>query len=148
MLQPYVSMWAIQALSRLLATAGVLLGLNVIIRPAWTDGGIYSTSNLDLVRGQGLDLVICLNPTSSLADPGPSGPAHMLAATWRRLSGRRLGWEAKRLRAAGTDPQEHLKAGGRTLYAHRFSFVLAGGELAPGMAQTFRANSTTAHWKP
>ena len=43
-LSPVVTMWAVQALSRLLATAGVLLGLNVIIRPAWTDGGIYATA--------------------------------------------------------------------------------------------------------
>jgi hypothetical protein len=43
-LNPVVTMWAVQALSRLLATAGVLLGLNVIIRPAWTDGGIYATA--------------------------------------------------------------------------------------------------------
>jgi hypothetical protein len=43
-LSPIVTMWAVQALSRLLATAGVLLGLNVIFRPAWTDGGIYHTA--------------------------------------------------------------------------------------------------------
>lgn len=43
-LSPVVTMWAVQALSRILATTGVLLGLNVIIRPAWTDGGIYSTA--------------------------------------------------------------------------------------------------------
>ena len=46
MLQPYVSMWAIQALSRLLATAGALLGLNVIIRPGWDDNPIYATALL------------------------------------------------------------------------------------------------------
>ena len=32
----------------------------------YVDGGMYSTSNLDLLRDRGLDLVICLNPTSSL----------------------------------------------------------------------------------
>ena len=30
----------------------------------YVDGGIYSPSNLDLLRAEGLDLVICLNPTS------------------------------------------------------------------------------------
>ena len=32
----------------------------------YVDGGIYSTSNADLLRDQDLDLVICLNPTSTL----------------------------------------------------------------------------------
>ena len=32
----------------------------------YVDGGVHSTSNLDLLAGEGLDLVICLNPTSSL----------------------------------------------------------------------------------
>jgi NTE family protein len=29
----------------------------------YVDGGVQSTSNLDLMAGLGLDLVICLNPT-------------------------------------------------------------------------------------
>ena len=32
----------------------------------YVDGGIYSTSNPDLLRDEDLDLVICLNPTSTL----------------------------------------------------------------------------------
>ena len=32
----------------------------------YVDGGIYSTSNADLLRDEDLDLVICLNPTSTL----------------------------------------------------------------------------------
>src|ERR687887_812672 len=32
----------------------------------YVDGGIYSTSNLDLLRNEDLDLAICLNPTSTL----------------------------------------------------------------------------------
>ena len=31
----------------------------------YVDGGVCSASNLDLLAGRGLDLVICLNPLSS-----------------------------------------------------------------------------------
>ena len=34
-------------------------------RAPYVDGGVCSPSNLDLVAGRGLDLVICLNPMSS-----------------------------------------------------------------------------------
>jgi NTE family protein len=68
----------------------------------YVDGGLWSTSNLDIVRNEGLDLVICLNPTSSLHPPFAWNPAERLAAGMRRLSGRRLGSEAKKLRATGT----------------------------------------------
>src|SRR5215212_5208549 len=37
----------------------------------YVDGGVYSNSNLDVFRREGLDLAICLNPTSTRADvPG------------------------------------------------------------------------------
>jgi len=68
----------------------------------YVDGGLYSNSNLDLLRGEGLDLVICLNPTSTLNPVRAWNPAERLAAIARRDSGRRLGSEAKKLRAAGT----------------------------------------------
>jgi NTE family protein len=68
----------------------------------YVDGGLWSTSNLDIVRNEGLDLVICLNPTSSLHPPFAWNPAERAQAVFRRLSGRRLGSEAKKLRAAGT----------------------------------------------
>jgi NTE family protein len=69
----------------------------------YVDGGLWSTSNLDIVRGAGLDLVICLNPTSSLHPPHAWNPAERVAGLVRRGSGRRLGWEARRLRQAGTE---------------------------------------------
>jgi NTE family protein len=69
----------------------------------YVDGGMYSTSNLDLVRDRGLDLVICLNPTSSLHPTRAWNPAERIAAVFRDASGRRLGSEAKKLRAAGTE---------------------------------------------
>ena len=69
----------------------------------YVDGGLWSTSNLDILRNAGLDLVICLNPTSSLHPPFAWNPVERVAAWSRSLSGRRLGSEAKRLRATGTE---------------------------------------------
>ena len=68
----------------------------------YVDGGLYSNSNLDMLRAEQLDLVICLNPTSTLNPVRAWNPAERLAAIARRDSGRRLGSEAKKLRAAGT----------------------------------------------
>jgi NTE family protein len=67
----------------------------------YVDGGLWSTSNLDILRNEPLDLVICLNPTSSLHPPLAWNPAERIAAATRGLSGRRLGSEAKKLRAKG-----------------------------------------------
>ena len=69
----------------------------------YVDGGVWSTSNLDLLCDDPPDLVICLNPSSSLHPPQAWNPAHRVAHVFRRASGRRLGSEAKRLRAAGAD---------------------------------------------
>lgn len=69
----------------------------------YVDGGMYSTSNLDLLRDEDLDLVICLNPTSSLHPSQAWNPLEWGARLWRGSSGRRLGSEAKKLRASGTE---------------------------------------------
>lgn len=69
----------------------------------YVDGGVWSTSNLDILAGASLDLVICLNPTSSLHPPQAWNPAHRVAGVFRRTSGRVLGSEAKLLRAAGKE---------------------------------------------
>jgi NTE family protein len=68
----------------------------------YVDGGIHSTSNLDLLADRDLDLVICLNPTSSLHPARAWNPAERLARAFRNGSGRLLGSEAKQLRAQGT----------------------------------------------
>jgi NTE family protein len=60
-------------------------------------------SNLDLARGENLDLVICLNPTSSRAAVPVRSPADALSAWMRGQSGRRLGHEARKLREDGTE---------------------------------------------
>ena len=68
----------------------------------YVDGGICSVSNLDLLCDEGLDLVICLNPMSSLAQATGGSPADRMAAIMRSAAGRRLGHEARKLREAGT----------------------------------------------
>src|SRR4051794_12482654 len=68
----------------------------------YVDGGICSVSNLDLLCGADLDLVICLNPMSSLAQATGGSPADRMAAVMRAAAGRRLGREALKLRKTGT----------------------------------------------
>lgn len=69
----------------------------------YVDGGIWSVSNLDVLRGQDLDLVICFNPTSSLHPIRAISPSAAMGLLFNRATGRRLGSEAKRLRAEGTE---------------------------------------------
>jgi NTE family protein len=78
----------------------------------YVDGGVRSPSNVDVLRDEDLDLVIALNPTSSLADGAVGSIGGLVASRWRAASGRRLGSEAKVLRARGVDvelvqPTEH-----------------------------------------
>src|SRR4051812_14969495 len=68
----------------------------------YVDGGVCSLSNLDLLAGRDLDLVVCLNPTSSLAEAMGGTPAERVGALMRGMSGRRLGREARKLREEGT----------------------------------------------
>ncbi len=70
---------------------------------SYVDGGVYSASNADVLRNDGLDLVICLNPTSSLHPIRALDPGAAARLIFHRASGRRLGYEAKKLRAAGTE---------------------------------------------
>jgi NTE family protein len=69
----------------------------------YVDGGICSTSNLDLLCGADLDLVICLNPMSSVAPMAAGSPADRFAALMRTAAGRRLGHEARKVRADGAE---------------------------------------------
>src|SRR3954452_11187334 len=61
----------------------------------YVDGGMYSASNLDLLADAGLDLVICLNPTSTLEPSSARNPLDKIAETVRTAAGRRLGYEAR-----------------------------------------------------
>jgi len=69
----------------------------------YVDGGMYSASNLDLLADAGLDLVICLNPTSTLEPSTARNPLDKIAETVRTAAGRRLGYEARKVRAKGTE---------------------------------------------
>jgi NTE family protein len=69
----------------------------------YVDGGICSTSNLDLLCGADLDLVVCLNPMSSVAPIAGGSPADRFAGLMRAAVGRRLGREARKLRADGAE---------------------------------------------
>lgn len=69
----------------------------------YVDGGVCSASNLDLLKDAELDLIVCLNPTSTRAKVPARTPAAVVAGQMRTGSGRRLGSEAKKVRAAGTE---------------------------------------------
>jgi NTE family protein len=69
----------------------------------YVDGGMHSASNLDLLTDIELDLAICLNPTSTLHPIRALNPREWPNLLFRRGSGRRLGHEAKRVRADGTE---------------------------------------------
>jgi NTE family protein len=91
----------------------------------YVDGGIWSTSNLDVVRDLDLDLVICLNPTSTLHPLRAANPFDAIRLLTGRESGKRLGREARRLRERGTEviliqpTRRDLEAMGVNLMANR-----------------------------
>ena len=69
----------------------------------YVDGGVRSASNLDLLAGLDLDLVICMNPTSTREPSAGAGVLDRVAHATRQASGRRLGHEAKRVQQSGTE---------------------------------------------
>jgi predicted acylesterase/phospholipase RssA len=68
----------------------------------YVDGGAWSPSNLDCVARADLDLVVCLNPLSATAEELARAGRGAVRGRMRRATGRRLGWEARRLRELGT----------------------------------------------
>jgi NTE family protein len=68
----------------------------------YVDGGAWSPSNLDCVARSELDVVLCLNPLSSRPQDLLDARRGRVRGAVRRSVGRRLGWEAKRLRERGT----------------------------------------------
>jgi NTE family protein len=70
-------------------------------RRRYVDGGVCSVSNLDLVAGRGLDLVICLNPLTSADRDG--GILDLLPALTNGAGRRRLAHEERKVRRYGTE---------------------------------------------
>jgi NTE family protein len=68
----------------------------------YVDGGVCSASNLDLVAGRGLDLVICMNPLSGKDGPDARQPLGWLPALSRLANRRRLEHEESKVRRFGT----------------------------------------------
>jgi NTE family protein len=68
----------------------------------YVDGGAWSPSNLDCVARADLDLVLCLNPLSTRPEDLTEARRGRVRGVMRRSVGRRLGWEARRLRERGT----------------------------------------------
>ena len=67
------------------------------------DGGVRSVSNADVLEPRPLDLVVVLNPMSSLHAGAPRTLGERAAYAIRQRAGRRLGNEARQLRAAGIE---------------------------------------------
>jgi NTE family protein len=67
------------------------------------DGGLHSTSNLDLMPDGRRDLVVALNPMSGPRSRGGWRPRGRVVATLRRWAARRVALETARLRARGKD---------------------------------------------
>lgn len=67
----------------------------------YVDGGVWSPSNLDLLADADLDVVVAMNPMSSLQPGLPTTILERLERRIRAASGRRLGREARRLRDRG-----------------------------------------------
>jgi NTE family protein len=117
----------------------------------YVDGGVCSVSNMDLVAGRGLDLVICLNPLSTGTDangetatrpgPGPLGrlapldPRDWLGALSRGANGRRLAHELGKVRHFGTEvvlveptPADHAVMGRNLMSTARRQQVIETAE--------------------
>lgn len=72
---------------------------------AYVDGGVWSPSNLDLLAADDIDLdvVVAMNPMSSLQPGLPTTIFERVERRVRSMSGRRLGREARRLKDRGVE---------------------------------------------
>ena len=68
----------------------------------YVDGGLCSLANLDLLAGQGLDLVNSLNPMSHRQPARSWSPRERLSKGFARLAAWQLRQEAERVRRYGT----------------------------------------------
>jgi len=115
----------------------------------YVDGGVCSVSNMDLVAGRGLDLVICLNPLTSSSEgqgssrSGITGVAtgavndvfDLIPSITRRASRRRLEREERKVRRFGTEvvvieptAEDHAVMGHNWMSAERRQDVIDTAE--------------------
>ena len=115
----------------------------------YVDGGVCSVSNMDLVAGRGLDLVICLNPLTSSSEGqgssrgGITGVAtgavndvlDLIPSITRRASRRRLEREERKVRRFGTEvviieptAEDHAVMGHNWMSAERRQDVIDTAE--------------------
>jgi NTE family protein len=115
----------------------------------YVDGGVCSVSNMDLVAGRGLDLVICLNPLTSrsereassrggitgLATGAINGALDFLPAITRRASRGRLEREERKVRRFGAEvviieptAEDHAVMGHNWMSAERRQDVIDTAE--------------------
>jgi NTE family protein len=118
-------------------------------RRRYVDGGVCSVSNMDLVAGRGLDVVICLNPLTSRSEgeregtglagraaSALAGPLDWLPAITRRASRGRLEREERKVRSFGTEvviieptAEDHAAMGRNWMSAERRQHVIETAEL-------------------
>lgn len=128
----------------------------------YVDGGLHSLSNLDLLAGRGLDLVVALNPMSGPPVRAGWSPLARLTEAMRRRSARQVAQEASVLAGQGTgvlllEPTERdlAEIGGDVMDARRATRV-AETALAttaerlrmPGMRPLLRWLSGGARHEP
>jgi NTE family protein len=115
----------------------------------YVDGGVCSPSNLDVVAGRGLDLVICLNPLSSGTELYPAeravlelrsrlgalDPRDWPGSLTRRANRRRVAHEAAKVRRFGTEllliepnPEDHAAMGRNLMNRSRRQRVIETAE--------------------
>jgi NTE family protein len=115
----------------------------------YVDGGVCSVSNMDLVAGRGLDLVICLNPLTSRSEGegrssgGVTGLAtgavnevlDFIPSITRRASRGRLEREERKVRRFGTEvviieptAEDHAVMGHNWMSAERRQDVIDAAE--------------------
>jgi len=106
-------------------------------RRRYVDGGVCSVSNMDLVAGRGLDVVICLNPLTSKAEgsSGMGAALDLIPAITRRASRGRLEREERKVRRFGTEvviieptAEDHAAMGRNWMSSERRQHVIESAE--------------------
>lgn len=110
-------------------------------RRRYVDGGVCSVSNMDLVAGRGLDLVICLNPLTSKAEgsSGVGAALDLIPAITRRASRGRLEREERKVRRFRTEvviieptAEDHAAIGRNWMSSERRQSVIESAERTVG----------------